>query len=295
MTTTNRVAYGARPVSMDLARGRVLAESEANAPPDPLARFAHSPVADQLALAHWPWGHFVVVCGLAGGTGRSTLAALFAAAIAELPYAHVHKPVALVEMQPRLLSTTRRRWLAEAAPAKQAPQRAVDRYRAPVTRSGIVLPASVPAEPQRAAYSVVVVEAPVGLPSEHEIVRADPTSSVLLVVRPDRRSLAETAEALVWMHDQGLVHRSRVVVVVNQGVGQVDRGSRAASTALAVRCRSVHKLAYNQRLGPTACLPSGTALAPFLRRPIQDICLDVWRSSQQTASELDPHLKEATS
>ena len=136
----------------------------------------------------------------------------------------------------------------------------------------------------RTAYSVVVAEAPVGLPSEHSVVREDVSSSVLLVLRPDRRSLAEAAEALVWMHDQHLVHRSRVVVVVNLGAGQMDRGSRASSTALSVRCRAVHRLASDPKLGPLSSLPSGTALAPQLRRPTSALCLDLWRASQSSST-----------
>jgi hypothetical protein len=191
----------------------------------------------------------------------------------------VHKPVALVELQPRERSTTRRRWMADAAGRTDASGDAVDQYRAPRTRSGIAVPIVPVGMMHRAAYSVVVMEAPVGLPSEHDVVRQDVRSSVLLVVRPDRRSLAEAADALVWMHDEGLVQRSRVVVVVNLAQGQLDRGSRASSTALAVRCRAVHRLPYSNRLGPMACLPSGTTLAPALRQPITDICLDVWRST----------------
>lgn len=284
MSPARQAAYGARPVSMDLTRGRSLAMSSAvdgNASP---AVTSHAPVLDQLALAHWPTGHAVVVCGLAGGTGRTTLASLVAAALAELPWAHVHKPVALVELRPRQLSTTRRRWLAESAGEDRRSPRPADQYCPPSTRSGIELPGALSPVANRRRYSVVVAEAPVGLPSEHWIVNADPSASVLLVVRPDRRSLAEAADSLVWMHDQDLVRRGRVVVVVNLGAGQADRGSRAASTALAVRCRAVHRLASDTRLGPLACLPSGTALAPSLRRPISALCLDLWRTSQQSTS-----------
>lgn len=285
-----RPAYGARPVSMDLTRGRCLAESPSVGAGAPAAAITHAPVLDQLALAHWPTGHAVVVCGLAGGTGRSTVASLVAAALAELPWAHVHKPIALVELHPRELSSTRRRWLAESTNHGQPSVTAADQYRPPHTRSGIVLPSTLSPKADRSAYSVVVAEAPTGLPSECTLVQADACASVLLVVRPDRRSLGEAAEALVWMHDQDLVHRRRVVVVVNHGVGQSDRGSRAASTALAMRCRAVHKLAADTRLGPLACLPSGTAMAPPLRRPTGALCLDLWRTTQHSpaAPERDP-------
>ena len=267
---------------MDLTRGHPLSESVVSPSPSVSTVVSCAPVTDQLALAHWPTGHAIAVCGLAGGTGRSTVASLVAAALAELPWAHVHKPVALVELRPRALSTTRRRWLAESATLGHRVRSASDQYVPPRTRSGIVLPAEPLVTAGRKAFSVVVAEAPVGLPSEHPIVRTDPSTSVLLVVRPDRRSLAEAAEALVWMHDHQLVHRHRVVVVVNLAAGQADRGSRAASTALAMRCRAVHKLAADPRLGPMACLPSGTALAPSHRRPVSALCLDLWRASQST-------------
>ena len=39
-------------------------------------------------------------------------------------------------------------------------------------------------------------------------------ASILLLVRPDRASLAEAADVLVWMHDQQLVARSLIVVPV---------------------------------------------------------------------------------
>lgn len=283
VTTAQRQGYGARPVSMDLTRGHALAEAGAEREEPPAARISRAPLADQLALAHWPAGHTIAVCGLAGGTGRSTVSSLVAAGLAELPWAHVHKPIALVEMRPRRLSTTRARWLAESTNLALNERRAPQQYVPLKTRSGIVLPPAAPVEAGRTAYSVVVAEAPVGLPSEHPAVRDDGSSSVLLVVRPDRRSLAEAAEALVWMHDQRLLHRGRVVVVVNLGAGQVDRGSRASSTALAVRCRAVHRLASDPRLGPVSSLPSGTALAPQLRRPTAALCLDLWRTSQSTS------------
>jgi len=283
VTATRRLGYGARPVSMDLTRGHALAEADAGQSEPPVARIARAPLADQLALAHWPAGHTIAVCGLAGGTGRSTVASLVAAGLAELPWAHVHKPIALVELRPRALSTTRARWLAESTNRLSDERQAPQQYVPIKTRSGIVLPPATVVEADRGSFSVVVAEAPVGLPSEHSAVHDDANSSVLLVVRPDRRSLTEAAEALVWMHDQHLVHRSRVVVVVNLGVGQVDRGSRASSTALSVRCRAVHRLASNPGLGPLSSLPSGTALAPQLRRPVSALCLDLWRASQSTS------------
>src|SRR3954451_8687010 len=84
------VGYGARPVSVQLARGRTLTETPGRpvpgrvevAPPAP-ARDRNA--ADRLALKHWPRRHRVLVCSLTGGTGRTTLAAVIAATLAGLP------------------------------------------------------------------------------------------------------------------------------------------------------------------------------------------------------------------
>lgn len=107
--------YGARPVSVDIARGRRLAEApegEDGASPatGTTLPLNHQVVADRLSLAHWPPGHQIVVCALSGGTGRTTLAGLLATVLAELPFAHIWHPIALVEAAPRTLGSTSRRW-----------------------------------------------------------------------------------------------------------------------------------------------------------------------------------------
>jgi hypothetical protein len=260
--------YGARPVSVDLARGRNLTEPEVTAveapsgpPPMPLNWVA---AADRLALAHWPEGHRISVCSLAGGTGRTTIAGLIATVLAELPYAHVHRPIALVEPYPRLLTTTWQRWGAQPLGDEKSNPEDVS-AEPPRTQSGAILLQDLPHDDRRHKFSLLVIDAPSGLPSELDVVTNDPTTSVVLVSRPDRTSLAETAEALVWMHDLGLVTRDRVVVAINLGTGSVDRGSKPAATALGIRCAAVHKLPLDSTLGPGSPLrqdmPSPTVSA----------------------------------
>ena len=60
---------------------------------------------------------------------------------------------------------------------------------------------------RREDFSTIVIDAVPGLPSSHHAVAVDPRASILLLVRPDRASLAEAADVLVWMHDQQLVAR----------------------------------------------------------------------------------------
>lgn len=100
-TARTTVGYGAGPVSIQLTRGRPLTQAPVEpgsapvvmAPPTPARdRHAH----DRLALKHWPRGHRVLVCSLTGGTGRTTIAALLAATLAGLPFAHLWPPALLV-------------------------------------------------------------------------------------------------------------------------------------------------------------------------------------------------------
>ena len=84
--------YGARPVSVDIARGRVLAPATASGPSEPVPvqprPLRHAMVADRLALAHWTPGHRIVVCAIAGGTGRTTLAGLVSSVLEEQSRMH---------------------------------------------------------------------------------------------------------------------------------------------------------------------------------------------------------------
>ena len=96
------------------------------------------------------------------------------------------------------------------------------------------------------------------------------------MTRPDRASLSEAADALVWMNDQHLVARRRVTVVINHGVGQPDRGSKAAATALGIRCAAIHSLPADSTLGPGRVLPSGRDLPVTPAAPHRPHRLDVW-------------------
>lgn len=264
--------YGARPVAVDTVRGCVLTEvgpegrwidrsPSVALPPTPQV------IADRLALAHWPWGHQIFVCSLAGGAGRTTVSGLVASILAEQPFAHVWPPVALAESEHRALSTTATRWgviddLGEG----------VDRC----TRSGVWAFLNGSGPPRRDDFSAILIDAPRGLPCHNQAIADDPNSSVLLLVRPDRASVAEAAEALVWMCDEGLLARRRTVVVINHGAGTGDRGSRAAATALWTRCAAVHSLPFDTSLGPGRVLPSRQTLS---NRVINHVALDLWASA----------------
>src|SRR5687768_14252955 len=105
------VGYGARVVALDSVRGLTLTPSEPpapvrNPPPFQVADLCPQQVADRLALAHWPWGHQIVVSSLAGGVGRTTLAGLLATVLTELSFAHIWPPIALAETATRSLSST---------------------------------------------------------------------------------------------------------------------------------------------------------------------------------------------
>lgn len=263
--------YGARPVSVDLARGRRLAEavrpgegSSTTIPPLPLN---HQVVADRLSLAHWPPGHRIVICSLGGGTGRTTVSGLLATVLAELPFAHIWPPIAAVELSPHPLGSTVRRWDLVGPLEPDA---------ATSTRSGAWAFTGGRAVAEPKDFSVIVFDAPPGLPSDLSCVADDPGASIVILTRPDRASLAETAEALVWMHDRSLVPRSQTVVIINDGVGQPDRGSKAAATALGIRSSAVHRLPFSWTLGPGRALPSGRDLPIRVRRCTSHVALDVW-------------------
>ena len=281
----SRSAYGARPVSVDIARGRTLRESPHADATNLIERTRALPptdqqVADRLSLAHWPRGHQILVCGLAGGTGRTTIAGLIATVLAELPYAHLWPPYALVDAEPRTPALTARRW-DDLDPAADEPT---------CTRSGAWTLHGPQSRRQRQDFSALVVDCPSGLPSDLCAVRDDPNASIVLVTRPDRTSLSDTADALVAMNDSGLVSRKRVTVLVNHGVGERDRGSRSAATVLGIRCAAVHSLPADPALGPSRVLPSGHDLPPRLRRPIARLCLHAGPTPSTAARS--PHLTE---
>lgn len=283
MTSADEAAvteYGARPVSIDLARGRRLVEAtaqrndpSATIPPLPVT---HQVVADRLSLAHWPQGHRIVICSLDGGTGRTTFCGLLATVLAELPFSHIWPPIAAVELVPHPLGSTAKRWDL-VGPLE--PETATG------TRSGAWAFTGGRAVAEPKDFSAIVLDAAPGLPSELSCVSEDPGASIVVLTRPDRASLAETAEALVWMHDRSRVSRSQTVVVINDGVGQSDRGSKAAATALGIRSSAVHRLPFSWTLGPGRALPSGRDLPTGVRRCLSHVALDVWTAVANRRTE----------
>jgi len=280
----DRSKCGARPVPVDITRGRLLVEDAGTELVQPLAvrstlPLSHQAAADRLSLVHWPPGHQVVVCALSGGTGRTTLAGLLGTVLAELPFAHIWYPIAVMEAAPRTLGSTSRRWdLIDPSESGVATS----------TRSGAWAFTAGQSTLRRKDFSVVVVDAPAGMPSDVCSVEDDRNASIVLLTRPDRASLADAAEALVWMNDRSLVSRSRVVVVINRGVGQADRGSRAAATALGIRCAAVHSLPFSSALGSGRALPSGRDLPVRIRRLVSHVALDLWSAAWTQRSAL-PH------
>ena len=283
--------YGARPVSVDLARGRVLLAAPSQPCPGRDGRAPVSQgqlpltpevVADRLSLAHWPNGHQIAVCSLSGGVGRTTVTGLLMSILAELPFAHIWYPIAGVELTPRTLGTTAHRW----GVANLNDKADVDDGTAATSSGAWAFTEGVGID-NRHDFSAVVLDAPAGLPSELSWVAGDPTASVLLLARPDRASLAETAAALVWMHDQEQLARQRVVVLINDGAGFSDQGSRAAATAVRVRCAGVHRLPFHRTLGPGKQLPAGAAIPRQVRRPLTHAALDL--SAVAAALRAGPH------
>jgi hypothetical protein len=286
-------------VSVQLTRGRVLTETPgrpvagrvAIAPPAP-ARDRNA--ADRLALKHWPRRHRILVCSLTGGTGRTTIAALIAATLAGLPYAQHWPPVLLVNGAPRRFDPT---W----------PPHTDDRPEPPATPDGSQLclqttpsgfhllhlcdpgrgvsAAAVQAAGVAAVehgYAPVIIDNPCGLPSESTWARTAASCSVVLVVRPDESSLRAAAEALVWMHDQHLVTKQQVTVVVNSGAGARTRHYLPAAAALAIRCHGLHQLPGDPHLGPGPIPPAARPVPDRLRLRLAQIGLDIWHTSQTT-------------
>jgi hypothetical protein len=260
--------YGARPVSVDLPRNQRLIEV-----PDELDSTVvrlegrlprRSRAEEQLALAHWPADHRIFVCSVAGGTGRTTVAGLIALTLANLSYAHLHRPVALAELDPSPLTHARQRW---GAPT--------DRDHIAVTRAGGRVRILNDLQASGDGRPLVVVDVPAGVVTTAETATSDPSSSVVLLTRPDRASLAETADALVWLQDLCAIRRSRIAVVINRGAGRPDRDSRPAATALAIRCGSIHRLPAHVSLGPGAVLPSGHRVPRPVRKSLTQLCADL--------------------
>ena len=180
-TSHTSAGYGARPVSVDIARGRSMSEA-ASPNGDEVVKTTGLPltnqvVADRLSLAHWPRSHQIFVCSLAGGTGRTTVAGLMATVLAELPYAHIWHPVGLVDAAPRTFCHTRRRWDVIEPPG---PTTELTSDQA-CTRSGAWALTGLPSSTERLDFSVLVVDAPAGLPSDLPGVQEDPQASVVLV------------------------------------------------------------------------------------------------------------------
>ncbi len=283
MSVAQRTGYGARPVSIDVARGRSLSEPAQGAAPNapsPTSRLplTHQVVADRLALAHWPRGHQIFVCGLAGGSGRTTVAGLMATVLAELPYASIWPPYALIDAEPRTPTLTARRWDVLGPEMDDL-----------CTRSGVWVLQGLEGRAHRNDFSALVIDCGSGLPSDLLDLVADRNSSVVMVTRPDRTSVSDAADALVRMNDHELVSRKRVTVVVNQGVGERNRGSHSAATVLGIRCAAIHSLPADPAVGPSCVLPSGRDLPQRIRRTIARLCLDVWA---QVSSSSKPHDRE---
>jgi hypothetical protein len=253
------------------------------APPSPARdRFA----LDRLALKHWPRGHRVLVCSLTGGTGRTTVAALLASTLAGLPFAHIWPPALLV-------ATTRAyRHLGRAGESGDTPT--APPGIAVLQPDDVSWPAGSGRRLRRAVttvqdrYAPVIIDSLSGLPSESPWTHNAPAGfSVVLVVRPDEYSLTDAAEVLVWLHNQQLVGKQQVIVVVNHGAGPPTGRTRPTAAALAVRCHGLHHLPAHPHLGPSPVPATARPVPARLRLRFAQICLDIWHTSQ-TPTQHDP-------
>lgn len=278
---------------MDLARNQRLTETHDRAwqtdalagaaQPSPL-RASTSQLADHLAQAHWPPDQVIAVCSLAGGAGRTSLAGLFALTLAGLPYAHLHRPVALGELDPSPLSRSRTRW---GAPP--------DLDHVAVTRAGGRVRILADIRAAADGQPIRVVDAPAGPLSIVRMATQSPTTSIVLLTRPDRCSLADAAAALIWLQDVQGISRQRLAVVINYGSGPTDVGSKAAATALAIRCRSIHRLPAHRVLGPGIPLPSGHRVPQTVHKVLIRLCADVYNSIRTAADAPPPTPQEEDS
>jgi len=308
-STTNVAAgYGAGPVSVQLTRGRPLAEAPTAPVPDQVVMAPPRPARDRnaddrLALKHWTRGHRVLVCSLTGGTGRTTVAALLAATLAGLPFAHIWPPALLVDttlhrLQPNPIAETDgesvscrgdelARLVGLTVRLQTTPSGIAllwsHRVRRPV-RSGSSRRLRTAVTTVQDRYAPVIIDHQSGLPADSPWTRDTPAGfSVVLLVRPDEYSLSTAAEALVWLHNQHLVSKQQVTVVVNHGAGTATRRTRPAAAALAVRCHGLHQLPAHRDLGPGPLPPSARPVPARLRLRLAQIGLDIWHTSQTTA------------
>ncbi len=216
------------------------------------------------------------------------MAGLMATVLAELPFAHFWHPIALLESAPRTLSSTQQRWDVTDSSGPD-----VGTIPEPTsTRSGAWALTGTTSKQQRRAFSVLVVDSPAGMPSDLVAIKDDPGASIVLMTRPDRASLSDAADALVWMNDRSLVARSRVTVLINHGVGQPDSGSKPAATALGIRCAAIHSLPQDSTLAPGQPLPSGRLLPNRLRRRVARLCLDIWNHAHTADPALSNHNRQ---
>lgn len=302
-TARAAVGYGAGPVSVQLTRGRPLVEAPVDptssqvvmAPPRP-ARDRNA--QDRLALKHWTRGYRVLVCSLTGGTGRTTVAGLLAATLAGLPFAHIWPPALLVDtFQVR----SPRKWPRE--PVVSSESRLDDvasllgigsPLRVRTATSGIAMLEAKDAQRPvlrrqlrtavtalQDCFAPVIIDTRCGLPSNEWWTRGVPAGfSVVLVVRPDEYSLTDATGTLVWLHDQHLIDKQQVTVVVNHGAGPPTGRTRPAAAALAVRCHGLHHLPADGRLGPGPDPATARPVPARLRLRLAQICLDIWHTSQ---------------
>lgn len=304
ITTQATVGYGAGPVSVQLTRGRPLLETPLASAPSGVVVAPPRPARDRnaydrLALKHWPRGHRVLVSSLTGGSGRTTVAALLAATLAGLPFAHIWPPALLVDT-----GRSRSPHDHPDEAAEMTSEHRVDDLanllgvRSPLqvqtTASGIaVLRAKSTERPVLSrqlhtavsivqdCFAPVMIDTQCGPPSSTRWTRGVPAGfSVVLVVRPDAYSLTDAAQTLVWMHDQHLVSKQQVTVVVNHGAGPPTSRTRPAAAALAVRCHGLHQLPSDPRLGPSPISPTARPVPARLRLRLAQICLDIWQTSQ---------------
>lgn len=130
-------------------------------------------------------------------------------------------------------------------------------------------------------YAPVIIDSLSGPPGDSPWTHDAPAGlSVVLVVRPDEYSLTHATEVLVWLHDQHLVSKQQVTVVVNHGAGPPTSRTRPTAAALAIRCHGLHHLPAHPHLGPGPIRPTSRPVPARLQLRLAQICLDIWHTSQ---------------
>lgn len=281
--------FGSRPVSVDALRVSPVMQREAAVAADVVATPQSSPKklrawVERLESLTWPRGYQLGVVRLRGGVGGSTVAAAVASVLAAKNARSAERTL-LFDAAGTRFTGPARRWgvpvgamSVSGAISVGLTWTAHDDVWSGLSRTAggahVLLGAAGDEPPLdaeksatllddvRGAFADVVVDLPVGLPVDLPWVQGRGLTDLVFVTAPDRASVSATAEALVWLGNQG-VPRDRLAVIVNHGVP--GRRDRAGIVELASRCACVGELppakAVSAPAGPAESLPGDVRIA----------------------------------